>query len=236
MEGDVEALPLNQISVSNIEMWVDFSIECGFMVDWGLFVLGARWFAACPSASPAFVCCRVPFLWSCPPLCRGSGPGTRFQPCLWFIREWNDALDLKGPCDAFGALAAASVYMYGKLGASLRQHKHCLLRLSSQWLWSVTSFFLVGAFRRPCCIGGWNGSSFYRLLLPDAWYPAATSILALALSVTLVGEFRCVLVGIFEFCWFNGCPLCTFCVLSTYLEVDPQRKGKFLMHSFSPHL
>ena len=55
MVSDVEALPLNEISVSDIEMSVDFSIQCGFMVDWGLFVLGARWFAACPSASPAFV-------------------------------------------------------------------------------------------------------------------------------------------------------------------------------------
>ena len=43
MEGDVEALPMNESSVSDIEMTVDFSIHYGFMVDWGLFLLAARW-------------------------------------------------------------------------------------------------------------------------------------------------------------------------------------------------
>ena len=67
MEGDVEALPVNETSVSDIEMSVDFSIQCGFMVDWGLFVLAARWSAAFLSASPAFVVappCVVALPWN----------------------------------------------------------------------------------------------------------------------------------------------------------------------------
>ena len=55
MEGDVEALPMNESSVSDIEMTVDLSIPCGLMVDWGLFLLAARWSAAFLSASPASV-------------------------------------------------------------------------------------------------------------------------------------------------------------------------------------
>ena len=44
-------------SGSHVEMSGDFSIQCGFMVDWGLFVLVARWSAAFPfpCASPASV-------------------------------------------------------------------------------------------------------------------------------------------------------------------------------------
>ena len=87
MEGDVGALPVNETSVSDIEMSVDFSIQCGFMVDRGLFVLAARWFAAFPSASLALV---VAASLSCGPALLVSWlcPGTCFQPCLWFIREW----------------------------------------------------------------------------------------------------------------------------------------------------
>ena len=76
-------------SGSDDEMSVDFSIQYGFMVDWGLFVLAARWFAAFPSATPAFV---VAASGSCGLALLGSWlyPGTCFQPCLWFIRERND--------------------------------------------------------------------------------------------------------------------------------------------------
>ena len=44
-------------SGSDGEMSVDPSAQCGFMVDWGLFVLAARWSAAFPFlfASPASV-------------------------------------------------------------------------------------------------------------------------------------------------------------------------------------
>ena len=89
MEGDVEALPMNESSVSDIEMTVDLSIHYGFMVDWGLFLLAARWSAAFLSASPASVVaasrsCGSALLvsWLC--------LGTCFQPCLWFIRQWID--------------------------------------------------------------------------------------------------------------------------------------------------
>ena len=55
MEGDVGALPMNESSVSDIEMTVDLSIHYGFMVDWGLFLLAARLSAAFLSASLASV-------------------------------------------------------------------------------------------------------------------------------------------------------------------------------------
>ena len=44
-------------SGSDVEISVDSSTQCGFMVDWGLFVLAARWSAAFPFlfASPASV-------------------------------------------------------------------------------------------------------------------------------------------------------------------------------------
>ena len=64
-EGGLEALPVKETSESDTEMSVDFSIQFGFMVDWGLFVLAARWSAAFPTASPAFV---VAALRSCGPV------------------------------------------------------------------------------------------------------------------------------------------------------------------------
>ena len=79
MEGDVEALPMNESSVSDIGMTVDLSIQYGFMVGWGLFLLAARWSAAFLSASPASV--------DAASRSRGSAllvswlcPGTCFQP------------------------------------------------------------------------------------------------------------------------------------------------------------
>ena len=109
MEGGLEALPVIEPSGSDDEMSVDFSIQYGFIVDWGLFVLAACWSAAFPSASLAFV---VAASRSCGPALLVSWlcPGTCFQPCLWFIREWNDVRDLEGLCGAFRALAAMSVY------------------------------------------------------------------------------------------------------------------------------
>ena len=85
MEGDV-ALPVNETSVSDIGMSVDFSIHYGFIVDWSIFVLAARWSAAFLSASPTLV---VPASRSCGSALLVSRlfPGTCFQPCLWFIRE-----------------------------------------------------------------------------------------------------------------------------------------------------
>ena len=55
--GGFEALPVIQPSGSDVEISVDPSTQCGFMVDWGLFVLAARWSAAFPFlfASPASV-------------------------------------------------------------------------------------------------------------------------------------------------------------------------------------
>ena len=59
---------MNETSGSDGEMSVDPSAQCGFMVDWGLFVLAARWSAAFPFlfASPASVVASVSSLWSCP--------------------------------------------------------------------------------------------------------------------------------------------------------------------------
>ena len=160
-------------------------------------------------------------------------PGTRFQPCLWFIREWNDALDLKGPCDAFGALAAASVYMYGNLSKPAAAQA-----LPFAFVFAVALvgdlLFLVGAFADLAALVVGTAAAIKVLFCKMDTLAAAASILALALSVTLVGEFA-VLVGIFEFVGLMVSSLYFLCT-STYLEVDPQRKNKFLMHSFSPHL
>ena len=57
MEGGLEALPVIEPSGSDVEISVDSSTQCRFMVDWGLFVLAARWSAAFPFlfASPESV-------------------------------------------------------------------------------------------------------------------------------------------------------------------------------------
>ena len=76
MEGDAEALPVNETSVSDIEMSVDFTIHYGFMVHWGLFVLAARWSAAFLSWFAFLVS------WHAPCSC--------FQPCLCVVAlPWN---------------------------------------------------------------------------------------------------------------------------------------------------
>ena len=57
MESGLDALPVIEPSGSDVEIPVDPSAQCGFMVDWDLFVLAARWSAAFPFlfASPASV-------------------------------------------------------------------------------------------------------------------------------------------------------------------------------------
>ena len=86
-----------------------------------------------------------PVLVVLPSLCRGSALELVFQQCLWFMREWNDALDLEGLCDAFGALAAASVYMYGNLSKPAAE-----AALPSAFVFTVALvgdlLFPVGAF------------------------------------------------------------------------------------------
>ena len=107
MKGNVEALLVNETSVSDIEMSVDFSIHHGFMVDWGL---SSCWLLAgllrssllrlrllLPRPVPVVLALLVS--WLC--------PGTCFQPCLWFIREWNDVLHLEGLCGAFGGTGSS---------------------------------------------------------------------------------------------------------------------------------
>ena len=70
----------------------------------------------------------------------------------WFIREWNDVLDLEGLCGAFGALAAASEYMFhnlSKLAAAAA--------LPSAFVFTVVQagdlLCLVGAFTDLFCVG-----------------------------------------------------------------------------------
>ena len=46
---------MNETSGSYVEMSVGNSMNCGFMVDWGLFVPAARLFAGSSSAPRAFV-------------------------------------------------------------------------------------------------------------------------------------------------------------------------------------
>ena len=55
MEGDLETLPVNQSAGSDFETTVDYSIQYGFLVDWGLLVPAACMFAAFSSVSPAFI-------------------------------------------------------------------------------------------------------------------------------------------------------------------------------------
>ena len=118
MEGGLEALPVNETSGSDGEMSVDPSAQCGFMVDWGLFVLAARWSAAFPFlfASPASV---VAAFCPCGPALSPESwrhPGYFsycFQPCVCdgFSCVWR-MQDLEGLGDALlGTPAAATVYM-----------------------------------------------------------------------------------------------------------------------------
>ena len=94
-----------------------FPTQCGFMVDFGLSVLAARWFAAVPfpRASPASV---VPAFRPCGPALspeswRHPGYLYCFQPCSCVsISCVRDVQDLEGLVDALLATpAAATVYM-----------------------------------------------------------------------------------------------------------------------------
>ena len=114
MEGGLEALPVIEPSGSDVEISVDFSTQCGFMVDWGLFVLAARWSAAFPFlfASPASV---VAAFRPCGPAFSPESwrhPGYFsycFQPCVcdWFSCVWS-LQDLEGLGDALLATLAAA--------------------------------------------------------------------------------------------------------------------------------
>ena len=118
MEGGLEALPVNETSGSDGEISVDPSAQCGFMVDWCLLVLAARWSAAFPFlfASPVSVvaafCPCGPAL--SPESWRHSGYFSYcFQPCVCdgFSCVWR-MQDLEGLGDALlGTPAAATVYM-----------------------------------------------------------------------------------------------------------------------------
>ena len=92
------------------------------MVDWGLFVLAARWSAAFPfvfalpaSVVAAFRPCGPAFS---PESWRHPGYfSSCFQPCVcdWFSCVWS-LQDLEGLGDALLATpAAATVYMTGEL-------------------------------------------------------------------------------------------------------------------------
>ena len=118
MEGGLEALPVNETSGSDGEMSVDPSAQCGFMVDWGLFVLAARWSAAFPFlfASPASV---VAAFRPCGPALSPESwrlPGYFsycFQPCVCdgFSCVWRmQGLYCLGDA-LLGTPAAATVYM-----------------------------------------------------------------------------------------------------------------------------
>ena len=118
MKGGLEALPVIEPSGSDVEISVDPSTQCGFMVDWGLFVLVARWSAAFPflfaslaSVVAAFRPCGAALS---PESLRHPGYFSYcFQPCVfdWFSCVWR-VQDLEGLGDALlGTPAAATVYM-----------------------------------------------------------------------------------------------------------------------------
>ena len=118
MEGGLGALPVIEPSGSDVEISVDPSTQCGFMVDLGLSVLVARWFAAVPfpraslaSVVAAFGPCGPAFS-----LESWRHPGyfsSCFQPCFCVAIScvW-DVQDLEGLVDALlGTPAAATMYM-----------------------------------------------------------------------------------------------------------------------------
>ena len=123
-EGGLETLPVIEPSGSDVEMSVDFSTQCGFMVDWGLFVLAARWSAAFPfpcaslaSVVAAFRPCGLalsPVSWRHPGYFSYC-----FQPCVcvWFSCEW-DFQDLDGLGDALRITPAA-----GCIGSRVFAHE-----------------------------------------------------------------------------------------------------------------
>ena len=146
MEGGLEALPVIEPSGSDVEISVDFSTQCGFMVHWGLFVLAARWSAAFPFlfASPAVVAAFRP----CGPALSPeswSHPGYLsycFQPCVCdcFSCVWS-LQDLEGLGDALLVTpAAATVYMKGDLS------KHAAAACAAAVLFPVFFEGLLGCF------------------------------------------------------------------------------------------
>ena len=165
------------------------------MVDWGLFVLAACWSAAFPSASLAFV---VAASRSCGPALLVSWlcPGTCFQLCLWFIREWNDVLDLEGLCGAFRALAAASVYMFRNLSKPA-----AAAALPSAFLFTVVPvgdlLYLVGAFTYLFALEVRTAAAIKGLFCKKSTLAAAASISAPAFPVASVGD-SAFLVGAFS--------------------------------------
>ena len=199
MEGGLEALPVNETSGSDGEKSVDPSAQCGFMVDWGLFVLAARWFAAFLSASPASVVaasrsCGSALLvsWLC--------SGTCFQPCLWFIRQRIDVADLEGLWGACGALAAASVYMFRNLSKPA-----AAAALASAFEFTVVLvgdlLCLVGAFAVSFVLEIWSAAAITYLFCKESMLAAAA--FASTFPVALVGKSES-LVGAFVDLSFLG--------------------------------
>ena len=120
MEGGLDALPVIEPSGSCVEISVDFSTQCGFMVDLGLSVLAARWFAAVPfpraSLAPVVAAFRPYGLALSLESWRHPGSLYCFQPCLCVSIScvW-DVQDLEGLVDALLATSeAATVYIKGR--------------------------------------------------------------------------------------------------------------------------
>ena len=162
-------------------------------MSWGIFVLAARWSAAFLSASPAVCCCRVPVPVVLSSLCRGSG--TCFQPCLWFIREWIDVVDLEGLCGAFGALAAASVYMFHDL-SKLAAAAALASAFASTVVLVGDLLCQVGAFTDPFALEIRAAAAIKELFCKKSMLAAAAHLFASMFSVALVGD-SVFLVGAF---------------------------------------
>ena len=221
MEGGLEALPVIEPSGSDVEISVDPSTQCGFMVDLGLFVLAARWFAAFPFlfASPASV---VAAFRPCGPALSPESwrhPGYFsycFQPCVcdWFSCVWS-MQDLEGLGDALLVTpAAATVYMecdLSKHAAAASAAAVLLPALFEGLLGCFDGDFscLVGKFVlmwQEVLVGGFAGfeglfvtfcallAAAIKLLFHEMSKPAAAAFEAFGFLRTLDGYFA-VLVG-----------------------------------------